>query len=795
MNPPDDRPEAPFRIDTESVSVDPASAYFRIDDEYAAELGGWRWSRDGEAVELAMGRTFAFAAEIALFLEGLTARRPPLHFAHVLHLMAHFGIGSGLFHRVQSDLAVRFHDEGRPLRNAGALAAEIARDVPDVPGAPSGRVLTVRLARSGPKIRGGGRLPAPALTPDLFAEAITSRLARLDAHEIHHWLAHGCAPIEDGAEALARRALIPPRRRLERALALLARRERVAPALAWLPMFAAALHVPPRRLDLEPLATGGYSDVSSRGDLGQVLPWMRALDPDEFLRRLADGELLFYRREKPVRRESVEWWVVVDQGVRAWGTVRLLLTAAALVLGRQAARMSRTIRFVATSDPTATYAPDLPGRDDPSALADLLDASDLTNSPAIALRSAFDRLAQSGRSGDLVLLTHPRNLDDPAVAEVLARSEPNVRAFALTADRRGSVRWSVRDREGLRTLASWQVPLASSAPPRRTRPNDWSGPVLPLRDETIDPRSWNLFDFEASGRWFVAGSTSGRIMTLDLESDRSIPLPPPLVEGAEFRRWDAVLGTTGGAVACGRDPAGRAVIVAYDWGKRTCRVHVHPQVLRWPTGRRPTWTYDPRYHAVLFEAQDVLVALDLDSGATHGRPAIGGDPWGGRNRAAARPRVEWACLLAHRPLRPPGTLEVRVGIPIEPGDPALALDETSGGLHLWSEAHGSLHLTPSFERRPLLVGTRAWRAQIRGDVLALCTVRSGMLMESPVLRLFHLPEGRLMWIVGSAERSLSFALSPQGRRLAFVDRNGLLKMFEVDRGLVTLLDPWRPIET
>ena len=52
-----------------------AALYLQIPAHYCRSFGGLRWAQYGEAVEFlegpAAGRTFAFAAEIDVFLEGL----------------------------------------------------------------------------------------------------------------------------------------------------------------------------------------------------------------------------------------------------------------------------------------------------------------------------------------------------------------------------------------------------------------------------------------------------------------------------------------------------------------------------------------------------------------------------------------------------------------------------------------------------------------------------------------------------------------------------------------------------
>src|SRR5215831_8667849 len=110
--------------------MDRVGDYLRVPTGYAPFLEGLRWSPGGDAVEYADGQTFVLAGQVALFLEGLAADRPPVHFGHVLHLLALFGLGKGAVRA--AELARAFHETGRPLRNAGALCAVLCRRVPPV---------------------------------------------------------------------------------------------------------------------------------------------------------------------------------------------------------------------------------------------------------------------------------------------------------------------------------------------------------------------------------------------------------------------------------------------------------------------------------------------------------------------------------------------------------------------------------------------------------------------------------------------------------------------------------------
>src|SRR5262249_56649619 len=122
------------------------------------------------------------------------------------------------------------------------------------------------------------------------------------------------------------------------ALAARRARRRLAGARRSVARLAGALPLPRRRLDHHELPLGGYADVTTKGHVDQLLPSQFALDEWDFFRRFAERELLYFRREEPhapVRQQLV---VLLDQGVRTWGGVRLVLAAAVMALGRQAGR-------------------------------------------------------------------------------------------------------------------------------------------------------------------------------------------------------------------------------------------------------------------------------------------------------------------------------------------------------------------------------------------------------------------------------------------------------------------------
>ena len=115
-----------------------AALYLQIPDAYCRSFGGLRWAQRGEAVEFLggpdAGRTFAFAAEIARFLEGLlTPGKSILAFGCVLHILYLIGLGEraqghGSIHRLRR-INEPFRDLRSPLAQCrGAVRLALPRD-------------------------------------------------------------------------------------------------------------------------------------------------------------------------------------------------------------------------------------------------------------------------------------------------------------------------------------------------------------------------------------------------------------------------------------------------------------------------------------------------------------------------------------------------------------------------------------------------------------------------------------------------------------------------------------------
>ena len=284
-----------------------------------------------------------------------------------------------------------------------------------------------------------------------------------------------------------------------------------APPRSW-SSWTGALALPPRRLAKPELPLGGYADVTTRGGPEQILPSQFALDGLEFVRRFAEHELLHYRREEPHDRTREDIVVLLDQGVRTWGSVRLVLAAAAFALGRLAGARRVPFRIAATS---AGGTIQDPLEMDDNSFAVLLEASDLSADPARPLGACHGGGRGAARRGVADAPAQPRRggsagggANDPA-------GDAAVRGRRGRLRRRGVQRSPPRRRGAFEPLARGFEPHrpAAGAPPMPSHlRGPWRGDVetvpFPFVFGVADQGPFH-FDFDGEGAWLVTATAGG----------------------------------------------------------------------------------------------------------------------------------------------------------------------------------------------------------------------------------------------------------------------------------------------
>jgi hypothetical protein len=751
--------------------------YLRIEDEYRPGPMAVRWVNSGEAIEFANGKTFALRQEVALFLEGFGLVRPLLHFPMMLHLLALVGQESARTCREVEILQSMFRLHHRPLRNAGELCAHLCGNAVPNPADPvdleevrlhlqSGPLMTVLMCHWRNE-----RTPAtrelPPLKPGEIEQHIFRALQGFTLQQLKHWLQHGRGPIEDAADEVAREMSVVPPRTLGEVFSRVAQRGRVAAVLPFVDQMVSALSLPPRRLVHQELPVGGYADISTRGQPEHILVSQFALDELEFVRRFAERELLYFRREEPHKQTREELLVVLDQGVRTWGDVRLLLTAAILAFARLAQTRKMPFRLTGTSvstvlDPLAV---------EEQALGDLLEASDLSLNPGLALERALEEPTAEPR--EVLLLTHPRNLTEEDVQAAAKRLQPGTRLFAVSADERGGVQLSELRYGTSLTVSRFNVDLSppreETAGARRLQPTahpPWTGDVepigFPFGDYQIPPDWANFerkFDFDRSGEWLLVSGPEGMLQVHRIGADgrRSVEvLPRGIVEGEIIQEVTSIRGVTGGFVVGGLQEKSR-VVIHYNFADRsvqTYRLSDLPFV-------DFELIYSAKFHAVVLRHfQRVFGTIDLArKKVEYADLKYGTDtPAASLARSVLQdfrsvPDLNFALVPRNTPAKDQALVK----------DPCLVLSEENDTLRVEGAGLAWKPIRPEVEGKPMFQKGAPLRGKLQGEILAVASFDR---LTHPIVVAFHGPDGKCIGVFPAISPHAPFALSADGRYLA-----------------------------
>jgi hypothetical protein len=752
--------------------------YLVIPEGYGACLGRLRWSEAGDAVETGDGKTFAFAVEIIHFLEGFAAQGRLIHFAFLLHLLALLRPTRIRPPSPPSLLSEAFSSPGRNVRNAGAFCALLCRDISPAIDPPTIEQLWDLLQAPGWRSFEGPaverRADLPPLEPAELERRVRTALEKYSIEEVLHWLHKGCGPAPEAGKRMAEEMQARRPRGLSGVLARLAEHARLREAAPFVAQLVSALTLPPRRLVQPELPLGGYSDVATRGAVEHLLPSQLVFDGEDFVRRHASNELLYFRREEPQQPIAQTLIVLLDQGVRTWGIVRVVLTAALFALGRLAERKHFTLTLAATS--TGGRLLD-PLHDSAQELEKALAASDLSAHPGLALEAVLQE--QPGEARDVVLLSHPRSLAEPDVAAAARRAGPLTRVFAVTVNDRGDTALHQLQHGGAVSLSRFHVDLQAALPPaQRPDPHPrriWQGDVEPIGypfQLGLEVGDSSQLAFDSSGQWLLLSSTSLLYLMRSDGTGYEI-LPGDALPRSEPIREYQVLGVTGGFVVVYRQQL-FLIAVHYDLGTRTVRHHRFS--LRAPTsGEHVGWC------CYYFRKLHTLVVMDL-----------------------ARSSVVHSCChlaTADRSCPPavtcfhPGDLSGdQLQLPVQGNGnpeyaslvwvpPSIHLNSATGRLQLSHVVPAWKAFTPLEEGRPLLRGCLLIDADCQEHTLAALFEEEQDGKKRNVLRLFQGPQGiPLTAIVLRHDGGIPFALSNDGRLLAWQQDSGALEVRETAPG-------------
>jgi hypothetical protein len=721
-------------------------AYLRIPKVYEGNRSSLSWSPTSEAIDWPDGRTFAFARQVAEFLEGYGSNGRLIHFSYILAMielldakqvefdepeLTRYSPGRDLSERSDS-LARAFAKAKKPWRNAGALCSWLCREIPPVVAPPDWREVCHRLVHGnlashlatefvpGSSIYFGSDSLPVALNQ--FEIQFLIALKRHSPEEIEGWLEYGRRPMPFASERVAETLEAFKPKSLEEILAELEDHERLAGAIPMVSQFVSALTLPPRRLAHQALPTGGYADVATRGRPEQILPSQFAIDDIEFLRRFAENELLYFHREEPHDPLTEELVLLIDQGIRTWGKVRHALSASALALARLSGRKKLRLLLTSTGvdgqlfDPLTT---------DEETLGTLLESSDLSPNPGEALDQALETPAIGRR--DLIILTHPRNVAEPEFVASTRRVNDSTRLFTVAIDDTGAVQFREWRRGVPLKIVDFRVdfnpPSNVLEKPDSSRqgpdPLGWRGDVepvpFPFRFGVTQRIERPLFDFDDSCQWLLLSTYHGLLHAWKIDGSAAEILPRGMLSDHDsiLDQVETVIGVADGFVVCGF--VGRTLVVMhYDMESRYARAYkIGPT-----TEGKGYWHYSRELHTlVLSRTNNNSWAIDLSNHELH--EVLDPDEilvGVGLSKTRANPAVRESFHHFH----PVSGLHVVEEGTFEPERGGFVrLDRATGEVKVERVVPPWAPFLPTADGRPMLKNCFIDYAQWRGNVLAL----------------------------------------------------------------------------
>ena len=434
--------------------------------------GFWRWSEDPEAVEWtdpAGHGTIAFASELAALLAASGEMDlPPIESLLLLllgcgeswkpeTLLTQLGPALGAAQCWPSDVEAlgtslaRIKSLPRDRRIRGARALLLRVLLQNVP--PSRQKLAGFYAEGLREQLRGQRVrlsESPRLVNRLFAAVrwFNEAVATLEDVDLDLRDQTGLdaipEPLEAEPEEPSHADAPPLRSRLSDWLAdpELAPLARVARDLA------ATLTLPRRLAHDDGPDAGGVSDLSNRGQVDRLLLSELAHDGDVLTARVALGQALYLRRETPPTVPPEDRLLLIDTGLRTWGTPRLLIAAAAIALSDEDDTRAMRIEGDRLTEV------DLLTREGVVGLLGSLDAREHP-ADAIAALAKANAIADQTRC---VLLTTDQTAADERTDAALrdARLDDMV---VVAVSREGRVELRERTRFGDRTLRSIALDL------------------------------------------------------------------------------------------------------------------------------------------------------------------------------------------------------------------------------------------------------------------------------------------------------------------------------------------------
>ena len=181
---------------------------------------------------------------------------------------------------------------------------------------------------------------------------------------------------------------------------------------------ASLLSLPRQPSDPDELPFGGVSDITNRGHPEQLLVTELAADPMLLMARIATGQALFLRRERPPQSAQLSRPVFIESSIRTWGATRVRSLAFALAVAVAEERSKASAPIFWTVDSNDFYHENLRDR---AGIATQLSRLSATPSPGDILRRIGGDTAMVGEQfAEPLLILAEKSDSDPEFKRMLS---------------------------------------------------------------------------------------------------------------------------------------------------------------------------------------------------------------------------------------------------------------------------------------------------------------------------------------------------------------------------------------
>ena len=444
----------------------------------------WQWDADGEAIHWLSGTTVVFREELRLIVERNADRGLPPAAPLLLLLAGCRGkmpalgeIASCEF--FSSPQTVQLPEIFGHLKRLTDLPAEIIggiagraalvrhvfAEVPPVRDEQTAAVLAFFREelpiKALPMPDHGGR--GHSLRTSLFV--LETPLAKIDANTLALLRQTGVDTLPEAAEID-----LPETPNLGRLFSEMEDDPELSPILRVTRNVMVAVSLPQALAQPDEEMLGGVSDIGNRGPLHRLLLSELAHDDDTLAIRVALNEALYLRREPAAQQPPGTLALLLDSGVRMWGTPRVFAISTALAFLAKAPPHAAPAVFRATRTGVAPV--ELRTR---AGLVKQLGALESTLHAGASLAPFATALAGAEGRLDVVIVTHAATAEDRTFLDALAHL-PDANIFLAALDREGRLAVRMRTAHGWRTLAEARIDLGALAAPRpraRQTPGSW----------------------------------------------------------------------------------------------------------------------------------------------------------------------------------------------------------------------------------------------------------------------------------------------------------------------------------